>query len=277
MSLWFPEYIKKLHVEERQSKTVDVHNQTIEAVEFNATLENINFYGSHFQNVRFQSMVLSHCIFVNCVFVNSTFDKVRSSKTFFRHSEFFGTCFIGTDFHGYRFQDCNLHDSVYVNTKQGCTIDFDVNFNLRTIFLENLFAQLASVPGIVISSCLLDRLGRVKTLGTSLFLTSLSAFFIWFLESKASVIVFESVFCFISISGWNAIDIITTEIYPTHIRTTGYGFLSSVSRFAAILGNLTFGTFINTSKAGPMLTTAAVLLVGGITSLQLPETRDTFM
>ncbi|XP_076323195.1 synaptic vesicle glycoprotein 2C-like [Tachypleus tridentatus] len=277
ISAWSPEYIKKLHVEEHQSNTVDVHNQTIENVEFNATLENINFYGSHFDNVRFNGMVLSHCIFENCVFLNSTFVEVRSSKTFFRHSEFYNIFFIDTDFQDYRFQECNFQDSTFVNTKQGCTIDYDINFNLRTIFLENLFVQLASVPGIFISSCVVNRLGRVKTLGTSLLLASLTAFFTWILESEASVIVFQSVVCFISISGWNAIDIITTEIYPTHIRTTGYGFLSSVSWFAAILGKLTFGTFINASKVGTILTTATVFLIGGIVSLRLPETRDTFM
>lgn len=54
--------------------------------------------------------------------------------------------------------------------------------------------------------------------GISLALSSVSAFFIWFLKSKAGVIVFEAVFNFIFISGWNGLDIASTEAFPTHIR-----------------------------------------------------------
>lgn len=49
-------------------------------------------------------------------------------------------------------------------------------------------------------------------------MSALSAFFIWFLSSKIGVIVFEAVFNFIFISGWNALDIASTETFPTHIR-----------------------------------------------------------
>lgn len=47
----------------------------------------------------------------------------------------------------------------------GCDIDFDVNFKLAELFYENLFAQLAILPGALISSFILDRIGRIKTLG----------------------------------------------------------------------------------------------------------------
>lgn len=47
----------------------------------------------------------------------------------------------------------------------GCTLDFDINFKLAELFYENLFAQLAILPGALISSFVMDRVGRVKTLG----------------------------------------------------------------------------------------------------------------
>ncbi|PRD33866.1 UNVERIFIED_CONTAM: Sv2c [Trichonephila clavipes] len=109
---------------------------------------------------------------------------------------------------------------------------------------------------------------------TSLFLASASAFFIWFLDTRTTVIAFEALFNFISISGWNAVDVITTESYPATLRSTGYGFLSAISRLAAILGNLTFARFISVSRALPVLTTATVLMVGALASLKLKETKD---
>lgn len=63
----------------------------------------------------------------------------------------------------------------------------------------------------------------------------------------------------------------------SRFRATGYGFLSAVSRISAILGNLTFAAFIHTSKALPVLTTAAVLFIGALFSLKLHETKDTLM
>jgi hypothetical protein len=55
-------------------------------------------------------------------------------------------------------------------------------------------------------------------------------------------------------------------------RTTGYGFVSATFRLGGILGTVTFGNLVSASRAVPMLITAAVLLVGGIVSLRLPET-----
>ena len=56
--------------------------------------------------------------------------------------------------------------------------------------------------------------------------------------------------------------------------TTGYGFISSVSRVAGIVGTLTFGQFIDVNLAIPMLTTVAVLALGGLAAFKLPETKD---
>jgi hypothetical protein len=44
----------------------------------------------------------------------------------------------------------------------GCTLDFDFNFHLNEVFLENLVGQLALIPGTLVSIFLLDKVGRVK-------------------------------------------------------------------------------------------------------------------
>ena len=40
----------------------------------------------------------------------------------------------------------------------------------------------------------------------------------WFLQTKVGVIVFEAAFNMVFISGWNALDVLTTEAYPTQLR-----------------------------------------------------------
>jgi hypothetical protein len=56
-------------------------------------------------------------------------------------------------------------------------------------------------------------------------------------------------------------------------RTTGCGFVSGTFRLGGLLGSVAFSSLVSASRAVPMLTTAAVLLVAGIVSLKLAETH----
>ncbi|XP_067140746.1 synaptic vesicle glycoprotein 2C-like isoform X1 [Centruroides vittatus] len=277
LQMWFPEYTRKLEEDIYNTKSVRETNLTFHNITFNYTLENKHFLYSKFQDVKFSGMLLNHCTFVSCLFYNCSFSDVRSSRTYFRQSTFRNVVFVDTDFYDYKLQDCQFENSALYSTKAGCTIDFDVNYKLSRIFLENLIAQLAIIPGNIISSCILDKLGRVKTIGMSLFLSSFSIFFLWLATSQMSVVAFQAIFNFVSISGWNAIDVITTEAYPVSLRSTGYGFSSAIGRLAAVLGSVTFGSTIESSRALPILITATVLLVGCICSVKLPETKELLM
>ncbi|CAN7979804.1 unnamed protein product, partial [Ixodes pacificus] len=154
-----------------------------------------------------------------CRSCSSSFSDVHSSRSFFRQCDFMRVRFVDTDFYDYRFDDCAFHNSTtFLNRDTGCAIDFDVNFRLSDVFVENLFAQLAIIPGNIISSCVIDRFGRVKTLGVSLFLSSASVLLVWASVTRSSVITFQAIFNFVSISAWNAVDVITTESYPATLR-----------------------------------------------------------
>lgn len=278
IGIWFPEYQRKLQSESYSSDATIEANHFIHNYVFNYSLDNTNFEGCVFHNVRFTGIVLNHVLFSNCSFINSSFSDVRSSRSFFERCDFLGVRFVDTDFYDFRFRDCAFHNSTtFLNRRTGCPIDFDVNFRLSDVFVENLFAQLAIIPGNIISSCVIDRLGRARTLGISLFLTSASITLVWLSVTRSSVITFQAIFNFVSISAWNAVDVATTESYPTTLRSTAYGFLSAASRLAALLASATFGYFISLNRSVPILTTAAVLLVGCLVSLRLPETRDVLM
>ncbi|XP_050730994.1 synaptic vesicle glycoprotein 2C-like isoform X2 [Eriocheir sinensis] len=275
LSVWFPEYIKLLKSEEYSKNATIVNGKVFQDYMFNNTrLDNIQYLNTNFENVTFRETVLNHVLFLNCSLTNCIFSDIRSSKTFFKYSTLFHINFTDTDMHPYRFPYCDMEDITFHGLAPGCTLDFDYNIHYKEIFQENLIGQLTMIPGTLAASLFMDKLGRVKVMSISFALSSVSAFFIWFLKSKAGVIVFEAVFNFIFISGWNGLDIATTEAFPTHIRTTAYGFLSAASRIAGVLGSLCFGQFIYSSQAIPMLTTSAVLMIGAIVSLKLKETKD---
>ncbi|KAG8190263.1 hypothetical protein JTE90_025780 [Oedothorax gibbosus] len=277
MSIWFPEYVRQLREEEFERNATLSANGTLRRRIFSGVLANERFENVRFDGGSFHDIVLDHVEFVDCVFLDVHFENVHASRTFFHQSTFRRVIFDHTDLYDYRFIGCKFYNSYFNHTHEGCGVDFLLDHHLSDVFKENLYTQFAIIPGNIFSSLILDRIGRVKTMASSLFVTSASALVIWFLDTRNSVIAFEAIFNFISISGWNAVDVITTESYPASLRATGYGFLSAMSRISAILGNLTFAAFIHTSKALPVLTTAAVLFVGALCSLKLHETKDTLM
>ncbi|GFY76749.1 synaptic vesicle glycoprotein 2B [Trichonephila inaurata madagascariensis] len=274
ISIWLHEYTKVIEDNDFESRTIKQANLIVEDKNLNTTIENTHFTNLSFINVRFVQTLINHCTFYNCSFTNCTFSNIRTSRTYFRNCEFIQTEFLDTDLYPNKFQACSFNYSDFFNTKGGCDIDFDVNFKLAELFYENLFAQLAILPGTLISSFILDRIGRIKTLGFSLVLTGLSVGFLWFAESKEMIIAFEATFTFLSVFGWNALDVMSTEAYPANIRTTSYGIFAALSRLAAILSNITFGSAVEVSKLIPIIISSAVLLAGAVCVTRLPETKD---
>ncbi|RXG58607.1 Synaptic vesicle glycoprotein 2C [Armadillidium vulgare] len=244
--------------------------EVYEKKHFNSTsIDNYHYIEVIFNSVRFDSVVLNHVIFR---------EVLRFSIPLFQTDSYLArNQFLDTDFYDYRFENCRMTNNTFRALVPGCELDFDYNIHYKDVFQENLIGQLTMVPGTIIASMIMDKIGRSRIMCASMLVSGLSAFFIWFLNTKTSVIVFEAIFNFIFVSGWNALDIATTEAFPTHIRTTAYGFLSATSRIAGILGSLCFGNFIYASRTIPMLTTSAVLLVGGLVATRMPETRDALM
>ena len=48
--------------------------------------------------------------------------------------------------------------------------------------------------------------------------------------------VFSCIFNGVSVGGWNALNILSTELFPTKQRGSAFGVLSALGRIAAILG-----------------------------------------
>ncbi|CAM1300985.1 SV2A (predicted) [Pycnogonum litorale] len=277
LSFWFPEYIKHLQVESYLSSTKSLDGGELRDQILNETLDNINYNEYRFDDVQFTDLTISHVTFSNSSFVDCTFSNVRSGRSFFEDSTFVRTRFVDTDFHDYRFRRCQFHNSSFLNTKPGCSIDFALNYDLSKIFLQNLIGQLSMIPGTIVASLIIDRFGRSTLISTSLFLTGFASLFIWFIDTVTAVIVFQATFNFLFIIGFNTLDVSLTEVFPAHLRSTGYGTIAASCRIGGMLGNIIFGQFIGVSRAVPMVTTTVVLIIGGLTAIKIPETRDNLM
>ncbi|XP_059473712.1 synaptic vesicle glycoprotein 2B-like [Neocloeon triangulifer] len=297
LTLWFPEYIRTLRDLLYSSKAQHVFDKTYFNITFNRSLENINFSGSRFISCRFEHLTLSHVLFENCTMEACTFANVRSSRTLFRDSEISKSHFVDTDLWwgnlpykknedeetwedgitSGRFEHCNLVNNSILSLSQGCHLDFDYNLHLQDIFTENLVGQLALLPGALVCAFLVDRVGRIKIIGVTFLLAALISPFIWLLDSGRAIIAFESVLNLFFVAGWSSLAIATLESYPTHLRSTGFGFLAAISRLGAVLGFTTFSHLLRSSRGVPAMLSAACFAVAGFTASRLPEARTALL
>ncbi|XP_025930288.1 synaptic vesicle glycoprotein 2B isoform X2 [Apteryx rowi] len=110
--------------------------------------------------------------------------------------------------------------------------------------------------------------------GGSMLISAVCCFFLFFGNSESAMIGWQCLFCGASIAAWNALDVITVELYPTNKRATAFGILNGLCKFGAILGNSIFASFVGITKVIPILLASSALVGGGLLALRLPETRD---
>lgn len=126
---------------------------------------------------------------------------------------------------------------------------------------------------------------RKRTLWVSMTLSSCLAMLFAFSKSAVLIITVASALNCISTCGWNAVcscscdvfvvhllletcvrvfqlDCLSTESFPTNLRTSGMGILAAFGRIGSVAGQLVFGWLINVSVTVLLVTAACCLFVG---------------
>ena len=136
-------------------------------------MHNIKFINMEFNNVTFHDIKLANVEFQNCTFTDSIFTHVTSRKTYFIRTTFVNSDLNDTDFYSFRFKDIRLVNSSLSDLKPGCEVDFGVLVSPRNLYLESFIGQIAVVPGVIITTILLDKFGRVKVQGMYLIIEAI--------------------------------------------------------------------------------------------------------
>ncbi|KAK2818663.1 hypothetical protein Q5P01_024224 [Channa striata] len=273
LSVWFPDVIKHLQADEYASR-VKIHtNERIEDFTFNFTLENQIHRNGVFLNDRFIGMKFKAVTFIDSSFLNCYFEDVSSVGSFFKNCTFVDSFFYNTDIDDAKLTNSKVINSSFHHNKTGCQMTFDDDYSAYWVYFVNFLGTLAVLPGNIVSALLMDKIGRLSMLGGSMVLSGISCFFLWFGTSESMMIFMLCLYNGLSISAWNSLDVVTTELYPTDRRGTGFGFCNAMCKLAAVLGNLIFGSLVGITKAIPILLASSVLVGGGLVGLRLPDTR----
>ncbi|XP_017562251.1 synaptic vesicle glycoprotein 2C isoform X1 [Pygocentrus nattereri] len=143
------------------------------------------------------------------------------------------------------------------------------------VYMEGFVTAASNLPGNIFTILLMDVVGGKILLAGSLLLSSVSVFLIYVVKTKSQSLLMSCVFSGVSVISWNALDVVSTELYPTQLRSSALGFFTGVGRVAAIMGNVVFGQLVDSNCAVPILVVSALLLAGGLAALKLPPTKQT--
>lgn len=273
LTVWFPDMIKYLQKQEYSSRTKVFIKEKVEHITFNFTLENQIHRNSEFFNDKFLNLKMKSMVFEDSLFEECYFEDITSSNTFFKNCTFISTLFYNTDLFKYRLVNSRLINSTFLHNKEGCLLDFSDENNAYMIYFVSFLGTLAVLPGNIVSALLMDKIGRLRMLAGSSVISCVSCFFLSFGNSESAMIALLCLFGGISIASWNALDVLTVELYPSDKRTTAFGFLNALCKLAAVLGISIFQSFVGITKAVPILFASGALAAGSFLALKLPETR----
>jgi VNT family MFS transporter (synaptic vesicle glycoprotein 2) len=143
---------------------------------------------------------------------------------------------------------------------------------LENIYFNALLFAAANLPGNILAAIFLDKIQRSTSLigsiicaAVSLLLFAVSALKMHPFGIVASACLFQ---CFTVVS-WNTIDTMTSELFPTLVRSTGWGICAASARIGALIAQFVNGVLID-NPVRLLLVASGTLVVGALTPCLLP-------
>eukprot|EP00051_Salpingoeca_urceolata_P004170 m.63245 g.63245 ORF g.63245 m.63245 type:complete len:450 (-) comp13437_c0_seq1:26-1375(-) len=150
-------------------------------------------------------------------------------------------------------------------------IDDDAN-----IYEISFYVSVSNLPGNLACLWALDRIGSKATLAISMWTSAASVLTIFAVHSSTGTTVFSCAFSGLSVAGWNSLDVLSAELFPTELRGTAFGALAGFGRVGAVVANVLFGSF-GGHAAVPLVLASAAIGMGATLALFLPSTKGAFI
>mgnify|MGYP005844232839 CR=1 FL=1 len=155
--------------------------------------------------------------------------------------------------------------------------------HLEDVYFNALLFALANLPGNLLTGYLMDRIGRAKLLVGSILSASMSLLsFALFASATTNetappntygIVLSACSFQCFTIAAWNTIDVMTSELFPTTVRSTGMGVCAASGRIGAMVAQFVNGALVD--RPVRLLVVAAVTLgMGSLTPFLLPRHGD---
>ncbi|XP_039748381.1 synaptic vesicle glycoprotein 2A-like isoform X1 [Pararge aegeria] len=206
-----------------------ITNVTYDNVNYNETLENVDYIDVTFKNCTFRDILMSHVEFVNCTFVGTAFANIKTSYTVFRACVFYNSNIIDTDIESGRELDeaCVLNGTTVRGMRGVCARHADLRWAQRGRLAERTFAAHAAffaAPFLV--SRRLQKPPATVGICSLLILLSPS---IYFAQSEMALYIMEAVYGLVIIVIFFGVGVKIIDTYPANLRCTAHGLILSVA------------------------------------------------
>ena len=117
----------------------------------------------------------------------------------------------------------------------------------------------------------MDRVGRKGVLTSSLLAACASAICFRYATTEATVVLAACMLNAVSTCSWNSLDCLSTESFPTGLRTSALGLLAAMGRLGSIAGQFVFGSLVDGHTNELLILSGVVLATGALASMALPK------
>ena len=134
---------------------------------------------------------------------------------------------------------------------------------------------LGGIPGFLLATYLLEKIGRKAVVVPAIILTAVSAYFYGQADNMTALYITGALLQFFTYAMWSGVYAYTPELYPTRMRAGGCGLASSIGRIGALLGPYIVGAVLQYYGVKAVFTVAAsIFTVAALMVVILgPETK----
>ena len=139
--------------------------------------------------------------------------------------------------------------------------------HLENIYFNALLFAAANLPGNLLAAIFLDKVKRSTSLMTSIACASASLVLFAIsasMEASFGIVTSACLFQCFTVVAWNTIDTMTSELFPTLVRSTGWGVCAASARIGALIAQFVNGALVE-NPIQLLLVNAGTLVVGAVT------------
>lgn len=134
--------------------------------------------------------------------------------------------------------------------------------DLGEVYRTTLLLALAQVPGYLLAAWLVERVGRRATLAGFLLVGAVSAYLFLLAGTPGAVLGTSMLLSAALLGAWGALYAYTPELFPTAVRATGMGVMSSLARVASVVSPSVGALLVTGQLAAALTVFAACFAVG---------------
>lgn len=149
-----------------------------------------------------------------------------------------------------------------------------VAVHLEDVYFNALLFAFSNLPGNLITAVWMDKVGRSSMLTGSVLASAGSlVMFAYFAQDEpnaSGVVLSACAFQCFTIAAWNVIDTLSSELFPTSVRSTGMGVCAASGRVGAMVAQLVNGALVG-NPVRLLLVASTTLVLGAATPCLLPN------